>query len=69
MQVNVYVLGAVYLQLIRLLRLEDSHTLAKPVDPSLYLTRFTEKMDFPQGKVRGNSRAAVSCLDHGMGWG
>ena len=44
LQVNVYVLGAVFLQLCRLLRLEDHPALARPVDPCLYLHRFADRL-------------------------
>jgi hypothetical protein len=54
-QVNVFVLGGVYLQLVELLRLTNSPALSKPVDPSLYLHRFTEAL--PLGdKVGGGHR-------------
>jgi hypothetical protein len=43
-QVNVFVLGGVYLQLVELLRLTNSPALSKPVDPSLFLHRFTEAL-------------------------
>ncbi|KAI5657094.1 hypothetical protein M9H77_25887 [Catharanthus roseus] len=39
--VNVYVLGAVYLQLCKLLSLEQHPFVQKPVDPSLFMHRFT----------------------------
>lgn len=53
---NVFVLGGVYLQLVELLRLTNSPALSKPVDPSLYLHRFTEAL--PLGdKVGGRHRA------------
>lgn len=35
-----------YLQLLRLFRLEEYPTFTKPIDPSLYLHRFTEKLGF-----------------------
>ena len=38
-QVNVYKLGAVYLQLTKLLRLEDHPCLTRPIDPCLYIHR------------------------------
>ncbi len=46
LSVNVYSLGAVYLQLLRLFRLEDYPAFTKPIDPSLYLHRFAEKLKF-----------------------
>ncbi|KAK4591010.1 hypothetical protein RGQ29_021269 [Quercus rubra] len=39
-----YVLGAVFLQLCQLLSLGEHPTIIKPVDPSLYISRFTEKL-------------------------
>lgn len=44
LQVNVYKLGAVYLQLTKLLRIEDHPSLTRPIDPSLYLVRFVKKL-------------------------
>ncbi|KAJ7281230.1 hypothetical protein O6H91_Y363100 [Diphasiastrum complanatum] len=43
LQTNVYVLGAVFLQLCRLLRLEQHPMMQKPVDPSLFIHRFTDR--------------------------
>uniref|UniRef100_A0A7N0U8V0 Cyclin-like domain-containing protein n=1 Tax=Kalanchoe fedtschenkoi TaxID=63787 RepID=A0A7N0U8V0_KALFE len=42
--VNVYVLGAVFLQLCQLLLLEDTPIVQKPVDPSLFIHKFTEAL-------------------------
>ncbi|KAJ7523815.1 hypothetical protein O6H91_18G063700 [Diphasiastrum complanatum] len=44
LQTNVYVLGAVFLQLCRLLRLEQHPMMQKPVDPSLFIHRFTDRL-------------------------
>lgn len=44
LQINVYVLGAVFLQLCQLLRLEEHPIVQKPVDPSLFIHRFTERL-------------------------
>jgi transcription factor IIIB subunit 2 len=46
LQTNVYVLGAVFLQLCRLLRLEQHPLFQKPVDPSLFIHRFADRLDF-----------------------
>lgn len=48
LQVNVFTLGAVYIQLLRLLRLEDHPTYAKPMDPSLFIQRFCEQLRLGQ---------------------
>mmetsp|Transcript_10407 Transcript_10407/g.19558 ORF Transcript_10407/g.19558 Transcript_10407/m.19558 type:complete len:553 (+) Transcript_10407:303-1961(+) len=45
-QANVYLLGAVFLQLIQLLRLESHPIISRPIDPSLYIHRFADRMDF-----------------------
>ncbi|KAB1221945.1 Transcription factor IIIB 90 kDa subunit [Morella rubra] len=42
--INVYVLGAVFLQLCQLISLGEHPTIVKPVDPSLYIPRFAEKL-------------------------
>ncbi|BBM98857.1 transcription factor IIIB 90 kDa subunit [Marchantia polymorpha subsp. ruderalis] len=46
LQTNVYVLGAVFLQLCGLLRLEEQPFLQKPVDPSLFIHRFADRLQF-----------------------
>ena len=43
-QTNVYVLGAVFLQLCRLLRLEQHPLISKPIDPSLFIHRFADRL-------------------------
>ena len=45
LQTNVYVLGGVFLQLCRLLRLEQHPLMQKPVDPSLFIHRFADKLN------------------------
>jgi transcription factor IIIB subunit 2 len=50
--VNVYKLGAVYLQLTKLLRIDDHPSLTRPIDPSLYIHRFVEKLEVPHATVR-----------------
>lgn len=44
LSLNVYTLGATYLHLLRTLRLTDMSTFTKPVDPSLYLHRFADRL-------------------------
>ncbi|KAL2650892.1 hypothetical protein R1flu_019020 [Riccia fluitans] len=46
LQTNVYVLGGVFLQLCGLLRLEEQPFLQKPVDPSLFIHRFADRLQF-----------------------
>ncbi|XP_057445716.1 transcription factor IIIB 60 kDa subunit [Lotus japonicus] len=41
LRTNVYVLGAVFLQLCKLLRLEEHPIVQKPVDPSLFIYKYT----------------------------
>eukprot|EP00897_Mesotaenium_endlicherianum_P003478 jgi/Mesen1/3158/ME000184S02223 len=43
---NVFVLGAVFLQLCRLLHLEQHPLLQAPIDPSLFIHRFSDRLDF-----------------------
>jgi transcription factor IIIB subunit 2 len=52
----VYKLGAVYLQLTKLLRIEDHPSLTRPIDPSLYIHRFVEKLEVPHATVRGGGQ-------------
>ncbi|KAA8515245.1 hypothetical protein F0562_018525 [Nyssa sinensis] len=42
--INVYVLGAVFLQLCKLLSLEEHPIVQKPVDPSLFIHVFTSRL-------------------------
>ncbi|KAK6928003.1 Brf1, TBP-binding domain [Dillenia turbinata] len=42
LRVNVYVLGAVFLKLCKLLSLQEHPFIQKPVDPSLFIHRFTD---------------------------
>ena len=51
LQVNVFTLGAVFLQLAKLLRLEEHPLFSKPVDPSLYIHRFADRMNFPNTDI------------------
>ncbi|KAK6127109.1 hypothetical protein DH2020_039147 [Rehmannia glutinosa] len=44
LRINVYVLGAVFLQLCKLLSLEEHPIIQKPVDPSLFMHRFTDRL-------------------------
>jgi hypothetical protein len=44
--VNVFSIGAVFLQLVKLLRLEENPMLNKPVDPTLYIDRFADRLNF-----------------------
>ncbi|KAG0621353.1 hypothetical protein M758_3G013100 [Ceratodon purpureus] len=46
LQTNVYVLGAVFLQLCQLLRLEQHPIMQRPVDPSLFIHRFADRLQF-----------------------
>ncbi|XP_019162964.1 PREDICTED: transcription factor IIIB 60 kDa subunit-like isoform X3 [Ipomoea nil] len=52
--VNVYVLGAVYLQLCKLLSLEEHPIVQKPVDPSLFMHRYTNVL------MKGDYKSGVS---------
>ena len=45
LQTNVYILGGVFLQLCRLLRLEQHPLMQKPIDPSLFIHRFADKLN------------------------
>ncbi|KAI0494618.1 hypothetical protein KFK09_024759 [Dendrobium nobile] len=44
LQTSVYVLGAVFLQLCKMLRLSDHPIVQKLIDPSLFIHRFTERL-------------------------
>ncbi|KAF5837884.1 cyclin-like protein [Dunaliella salina] len=52
--INVFALGAVYLQLLRIFRLDEFPNFTKPIDPSLYLHRFVDRLKL------GNKKVAVS---------
>lgn len=51
LQTNVYILGSVFLQLCRLLRLESHPVIRRPVDPSLYIHRFADKLPLPNKRA------------------
>eukprot|EP00249_Psilotum_nudum_P013176 c24196_g1_i1 orf=436-1803(+) len=57
LQTNVYLLGAVFLQLCRLLRLEQHTFMQKPVDPSLFIHRFTDRL---VGRATGHGKKFYS---------
>ncbi len=59
LQVSVFSLGAVFLQLAKLLRLENQPQFTKPVDPSLYIHRFADKMGFAEEKLHSVSSTAM----------
>ncbi|KAF7819238.1 transcription factor IIIB 90 kDa subunit-like isoform X1 [Senna tora] len=44
LRTNVYVLGAVFLQLCKVLRLEEHPIVQKPVDPSLFIFKYTNNL-------------------------
>ncbi len=60
LSINIYVLGAVYLQMLRLFRLDAFPVFTKPIDPSLYLHRFVDRMRFP--KDVSAVRASCVCV-------
>ncbi|OIT28740.1 PREDICTED: transcription factor IIIB 60 kDa subunit-like [Nicotiana attenuata] len=57
LRINVYVLGAVFLQLCKLLSLEHDPIVQKPVDPSLFIHRFTDRLF--RGRKPNISRTAL----------
>ncbi|KAF3639712.1 putative xylosyltransferase 1-like [Capsicum annuum] len=60
LRINVYVLGAVFLQLCKILHLEDHPIVQKPVDPSLFIHRFTDRLF--GGRKPNISRTALHIL-------
>ena len=56
---SVFSLGAVFLQLTKLLRLENQPQLTKPVDPSLYIHRFADKMGYADDILNAVSSTAM----------
>ncbi|TKY67932.1 Transcription factor IIIB 70 kDa subunit [Spatholobus suberectus] len=44
LKTNVYVLGAVFLQLCKVLSLEEHPIVQKPIDPSLFIYKYTNKL-------------------------
>eukprot|EP00201_Polytomella_parva_P021944 CAMPEP_0175046774 /NCGR_PEP_ID=MMETSP0052_2-20121109/5218_1 /TAXON_ID=51329 ORGANISM="Polytomella parva, Strain SAG 63-3" /NCGR_SAMPLE_ID=MMETSP0052_2 /ASSEMBLY_ACC=CAM_ASM_000194 /LENGTH=1062 /DNA_ID=CAMNT_0016310559 /DNA_START=230 /DNA_END=3416 /DNA_ORIENTATION=- len=59
LSINVFVLGAVYLQLLRLLRLEEHPTFTRPVDPTIFLKRFVERLGLPPRSDIGKTKDDV----------
>lgn len=60
LRINVYILGAVFLQLCKILHLEDHPIVQKPVDPSLFIHRFTDRLF--GGRKPNISRSALHIL-------
>ncbi|KAL6540802.1 hypothetical protein OROMI_024685 [Orobanche minor] len=60
LRINVYVLGAVFLELCKLLSLVEHPIVRKPVDPSLFIHRFTDRLF--GGRKPGVSRTALQIL-------
>ncbi|XP_004296706.1 PREDICTED: transcription factor IIIB 90 kDa subunit-like isoform X1 [Fragaria vesca subsp. vesca] len=56
LKINVYVLGAVFLQLCKALRLDEHPIVQKLVDPSWFIHRFTESL--PGGRDKGVMQTA-----------
>ncbi|GLI62861.1 Transcription initiation factor TFIIIB Brf1 subunit [Volvox africanus] len=52
LSVNVYELGAVFLNMLRLLRLDEHATFTKPIDPSLFMNRFVDRLRLPTQELR-----------------
>ncbi|GFR43136.1 hypothetical protein Agub_g4153 [Astrephomene gubernaculifera] len=52
LSVNVYALGAVFLQMLRLLRLDEHATFTKPIDPSLFMNRFVDRLRLPSHELK-----------------
>ncbi|XP_062117822.1 uncharacterized protein LOC133831505 [Humulus lupulus] len=44
LSINVYVVGATFLQLCQLLSLGEHNIIKRPIDPTLFIPRFTEKL-------------------------
>lgn len=44
--------GAVFLQMLRLLRLDENATFTKPIDPSLFLNRFVDRLRLPTQELK-----------------
>ncbi|KAK4372352.1 hypothetical protein RND71_007736 [Anisodus tanguticus] len=60
LRINVYILGAVFLQLCKILSLEEHPIVQKPVDPSLFIHRFTDRLF--GGRRPNISRSALHIL-------
>ncbi|KAL0050009.1 hypothetical protein WJX82_002680 [Trebouxia sp. C0006] len=64
LQINVFVLGGVFLQMCHLLRLEEHPMFSRPIDPSLYIHRFVHKLmgenqDFTRHKQNAVTNTAL----------
>ncbi|XP_050372269.1 transcription factor IIIB 70 kDa subunit [Argentina anserina] len=60
LKINVYVLGAVFLQLCKALRLDEHPIVQKLVDPSWFIHRFTESL--PGGRDKGVMQTAQKII-------
>ncbi|GLC54447.1 hypothetical protein PLESTB_000864600 [Pleodorina starrii] len=52
LSVNVYTLGGVFLSMLRLLRLDEHATFTKPIDPSLFMNRFVDRLRLPTQELK-----------------
>ncbi|KXZ48221.1 BFR protein [Gonium pectorale] len=52
LSVNIFTLGGVFLQMLRLLRLDENATFTKPIDPSLYMNRFVDRLRLPTQELK-----------------
>ncbi|KAL6780177.1 hypothetical protein ACKKBF_B14155 [Auxenochlorella protothecoides x Auxenochlorella symbiontica] len=59
LQINVFTLGSVFLQLARLLRMEDHPMFCKPIDPSLFIDRYTNLLGLEQEVSKAIAHTAV----------
>jgi transcription factor IIIB subunit 2 len=60
LSINVFELGKVYVQLLQKLCLDRDETFTKPIDPSLYLYRFVDRLK------PGNKKKVSSWLNESV---
>ncbi|TKY62843.1 Transcription factor IIIB 70 kDa subunit [Spatholobus suberectus] len=59
LKTDVYVLGAVFLQLCQVLRLGEHPIVQKPVDPSLFIHRYTNNLLKPRSKAVSDTAPTI----------
>lgn len=62
LQINVYYMGATYQALLKLLRLEDHPSFQRPTDPSLYINRYADKLNFGRDSQVRAGRLNITLL-------
>ena len=67
LSVNVYFMGATYLALLGLLRLEAHPAFQRPVDPSLFIHRYADRLGLGKDGSKARARLRAGGAEKGRG--